>query len=495
MPVDQASHARGASHARDFRGATVHEPPAGPAIEALTARVRDDLARVAHPRQPWLTPRAGPDGRPALDVLVVGAGQSGLAIAHGLMRARVDNVAVLDRAPRGREGPWLTSARMHTLRSPKDFTGPDLDLPSLTYQSWHEARYGAADWAGLDLIRREDWAAYLLWVRDAVGIPVENRTAVTGLRPADGLLAVETEDADGRSATRYARKVVLATGQEGAGRWWMPDCVARLPAPLRAHAADAIDFARLRGRRVAVLGAGASAFDNAAVALEHGAAAVDLFCRRPEPQTVQPYRFVTFAGFLRHLSDLDDPWRWRFMRRVLSLREGFPQATYDRCAAHAAFRLHTGAPWQEARPDGDGVRLTTPEGDHRADFLICGTGIDVDFSARPELAGLASNIATWGDRYDPPADERDERLARFPYLAPDYALTEREPGRTPWMRDVHLFAIASTMSFGPSGSSINAMTTAVPKLVHGLTRGLFSADVEAHWAAFEAYDVSQATVR
>ena len=50
------------------------------------------------------------------------------------------------------------------------------------------------------------------------------------------------------------------------------------------------------------------------------------------------------------------------------------------------------------------------------------------------------------------------------------------------------------MSFGPSGSSINAMTTAVPKLVNGLTRGLFRADVERHWASLRAYDVPQAVV-
>ena len=112
-----------------------------------------------------------------------------------------------------------------------------------------------------------------------------------------------------------------------------------------------------------------------------------------------------------------------------------------------------------------------------------------------ELASFADNIATWGDRYAPPAEEQDERLARFPYLAPDYAFTEREPGRTPWIADIHLFAIASTMSFGASGSSINAMTTAVPKLVSGLTRGLFTADLDRHWAEFQGYDVPQAVVR
>jgi hypothetical protein len=34
----------------------------------------------------------------------------------------------------------------------------------------------------------------------------------------------------------------------------------------------------------------------------------------------------------------------------------------------------------------------------------------------------------------------------------------------------------------------------VPKLVHGLTRGLFRADIELHWASFRAYDVPQAVV-
>ena len=140
------------------------------------------------------------------------------------------------------------------------------------------------------------------------------------------------------------------------------------------------------------------------------------------------------------------------------------------------------------------MEVATPGGPFRADFLICATGIDMDFTSRPELAHFAGNIATWADRYAPPENERDDRLGRFPYLADDYAFTERVPGLTPWIGDVHLFAIASSMSFGASGSSINAMTTAVPKLVHGLTRGLFRADAELHWAALEAYDVRQAII-
>lgn len=464
------------------------------ALAALEERVRADLAKTAHPDAAWLTPKLGPDDRPALDVLIVGAGQSGLATAFGLLRSQVSNILVLDKAEEGQEGPWLTYARMHTLRSPKHFTGPDLDIPSLTYQSWHEARFGEEDWRQLDLISRELWAEYLLWFRRIVDLPVRNGCEVVEISPAPGgLLAARLQTARGVD-TLFARKIVLATGQEGMGDWTVPEPLRHLPASRCAHAAQHIDFAALRGKRVAVIGAGASAFDNAAVALETGAAEVSLFCRRAEIQVIQPYRWLTFRGFLRHFSDLDDAWRWRFMRAILEMREGFPQATYDRCARHRNFHLQEGAPVDAATEMPDGVELQTPRGAFAADFVICGTGIDMNFAGRPELKTCAANIATWADRYQPQQDERSPRLGRFPYLADDYALVERVAGKTPWIADIHVFAIASTMSFGASGSSINAMTTAVPKLVTGLTRGLFRADVERYWASFRAYDVPQATV-
>jgi FAD-dependent urate hydroxylase len=464
------------------------------ALIALEARVRADLARTAHPDAAWLVPKQAPDGGPALDVLVVGGGQSGLATAFGLMRSQVSNILVLDKSEEGREGAWLTYARMPALRSPKQFTGPDLDIPSLTYQSWHEARFGEEDWRNLDLIPRELWAEYLLWFRRVAGVPVRNGCVVVEIAAAAGGLLAATVESDAGAEILHARKIVLATGQEGMGDWTIPEPLRHLPSSRCVHTGQSIEFAGLRGKQVAVIGAGASAFDNAAVALEAGAAAVHLFCRRAEIQVIQPYRWLTFRGFLRHFSDLDDAWRWRFMRAILEMREGFPQATYDRCASHGNFHLHEAAPIEAARETDRGVELQTPGGAFSADFVICGTGIDMNFASRRELQNCAANIATWADRYQPPIDERSPRLGRFPYLADDYALRERVAGVTPWIADIHVFAIASTMSFGPSGSSINAMTTAVPKLVHGLTRGLFRADIERHWASFQAYDVPQAVV-
>ena len=463
-------------------------------LNDLARQVHEDLKVIAHPRASWLTPVPAAGGGTAYDVVIVGAGQSGLATAFALLRSQVTNILVLDKAPRDREGPWRTYARMHTLRSPKDFTGPDLDIPSLTYQSYHEARFGREAWQQLNLIPKELWADYLLWYRDALQLPVQNEREVVDIRPEGDLIALSAQGNGGVQETLFARKVVLATGQEGLGDWTLPKPLELLPPHLRAVTCDPVDFAKLEGKTVAVVGAGASAFDNAATALEAGAARVLLLCRREEPQLIQPYRWLTFRGFLRHLCDLDDTWRWRFMQKILELREGFPQATYDRCAGHSNFTLVRHAYISSARASDGRAHLETTAGPIAADFVIAATGIDMDFSRRPELARFAGNIATWGDRYMPAEEERSERLARFPYLADDYALTEKVPGQTPWLRNIHLFSIASTMSFGPSGSSINAMTTAVPKLVYGLTRGLFREDVGKHWQALQAYDVPQATI-
>lgn len=456
-------------------------------LDRLAAQVRDDLARTSHPAKDWMPPQPPTPGRRSFDVVIAGAGQGGLALAHALKRDRVTNILVIDRAPYGREGVWMQYARMPTLRSPKDFTGPDLGMPSLTYQSWHEARFGSASWAALGRIPKENWNDYLLWYRRVLELPVENECELAGIAPGQsGGLELSVRMPSG-AETIAARKLVLATGQDGTGRWSMPEFVAALPADRRATTADDIDFAALSGKIVAVLGQGASAADNAATALEAGAREVHMFVRRAELQRVQPYLWLTFAGFFRHIGEMPDAWRWRFMRHILNLRESFPQETYDRMRRHANFTIHRGAGWTHAEMAGDRVRITTAKGPFEADFVICGTGIDIEPARRPELAPFADRIATWGDRYAPPSGEEDARLARFAYHAPDGSFLEKVPGTAPFLADIHDFTIGTTLSFGPFGCSINAMNIAVPKLAAGITRSLFAADLEAHWRSLQDF--------
>jgi cation diffusion facilitator CzcD-associated flavoprotein CzcO len=285
-----------------------------------------------------------------------------------------------------------------------------------------------------------------------------------------------------------ARHVVLSTGMDGNGAWTVPAMVRdSLPRARYAHTAEPIDFARLSGKRVAVLGAGASAFDNAATALEHGAARVDLLARRESLPRVNPNRWIEFHGFLSHYADLPDSLRWRYMRTLFSMSQPPPQETWDRCAVHPQFHVHLGAPIMALGMVGDALSITTPRGTITADFLILGTGLTIDLSLRPELAAIAPHAALWRDRYTPPAGEASETIGGFPYLGPDLAFTERSPGSAPWITRVRTCSFGSLVStISPSG--ISMMRPTVERMARGIARDLFLEQAGADHALLSAYD-------
>ncbi len=270
-------------------------------LEALAGAARRDFERLLFPAPNWVPPVAGPGRGPVLDVLVIGGGMCGQTAAFALMREGVRNVRTIDRAPRGREGPWGTYARMETLRSPKHLTGPDIGFPALTFRAWYEARHGRAAWDRLYKVATADWLAYLLWVRDTVPVAIENGVEATTLDLDAGCVRVELVGAKG-AETVFARRVVLAGGREGAGAPYMPSFPS-LPAGAGEglsrvfHSSEDIDFARFKGGRIGVLGASASAFDNAAVALETGAAEARLFVRRAHLPQINKSKWTVFPGF------------------------------------------------------------------------------------------------------------------------------------------------------------------------------------------------------
>jgi len=138
--------------------------PGTAGLAALEERLKQDLAWLELPSKPWV-PRRVVDGDDVIDVVIVGAGMAGLVASAMLKRLGVDNQQVLDRAPAGHEGPWVSFARMRTLRSPKELTGPAMGLPALTFRAFYEAQYGRAAWATLDRAPREMWMDYLIWYR------------------------------------------------------------------------------------------------------------------------------------------------------------------------------------------------------------------------------------------------------------------------------------------------------------------------------------------
>jgi FAD-dependent urate hydroxylase len=427
-------------------------------------------------------------------VLIVGAGACGQTAAFALMRDGVRNVRVVDRAERGREGPWGTYARMETLRSPKHLTGPDLGLPALTFRAWYEAQHGVDGWQRLYKVATLDWLAYLLWVRETVGIAVESRTEVTRLAPYPGGVRVELIGPAG-AETVYARKVVLAGGRDGSGAPYMP----AFPSLDRAsagggrwgrvfHSSDVIDFARFKGGRVGVLGASASAFDNAAMALEAGAAEAHMFARRPHLPQVNKSKWTAFPGFFLGYRDLDDRMRWQIYTYVFSEAVPPPHESVLRCDRHAGFTVHFSELWLDVIAAADGVTVVTAEARHAFDAAIVATGFSVDLAQRPELAGFHDKVALWADRVASQEAKQHPDAARFPYLGQGFELIERTPGTMPGLSHIHLFNAGSTMSHGALAGDIPGMAFGANRLSHAIASHLFAAGADSLWASLQAHD-------
>ena len=405
--------------------ASVHPDPEPIGLTALEQRLAQDLAYLDLPAANWVPPR----GEAVRDVVVIGGGMCGLAATAALMQAGIRNVVAYDAAPGGGEGPWVTYARMQTLRSPKTLTGPALGLPSLTFRAYFEAQFGRAEWDRLGKIPRVQWMEYLVWYRRVLALPVVNGAQVTSVRPHGDLLELQV---NGRPV--LTRRLVLATGRDGLGGPSVPAAADGVDRRFWAHSAEAIDFAALRGRRVGVVGGSASAMDNAASALEAGAARGDLFIRRAEMPRGNKFTGIGSPGVVHGFAALPDEWKWRFLHYVMAVQTPPPRDSVLRVSANPRGRFHLGSPIVSLRQVGGALALVTPKGRYELDFVIFATGFRFDLSRRPELAGFAPYIRLWRDRFAPPPGLDNEELADSPDLAPDYAFQEKTPGACPALR-------------------------------------------------------------
>lgn len=475
-------------------------------LDALRARLRRDFEYLAYPDKPWVLDLDAEElaaiapGVARQDVLhcaIAGGGQFGLTIAHGLRMERVTRVRVFDRNPPGQEGPWMTYARMKMLRTPKHPTGHDLGNASLTFRAWYEAQHGAEGWEKLFRISRPDWQAYLGWYREVTGVDVRNGVEVVAVDPWPDAsrcrlfrLTLRSEDCE---QFAWARSVVFAGGAEGSGGHVVPEFFRRaLPRYLYAHTSEwPVDFGRLAGQRIGLLGSGAASFDTAIAALEAGAQEAVLCFRRPALPRTNPRRWMEFAGFLAHYPELPDSDRWRYMHNLYSIGQPPPQPTFDRAMALPGFSMRPSTPWLQVREQDGGVVVTTPQGEERFDFVFAATGAYVDLTQRPEFAGLLPHIALWSDRYRPPAEVAEPRLEPFPYLGRHAQFTEKVPGSAPWLEGLFTITRGATLSMGPSAASNSNIKYTAPRIISGVTRWLFMGDAARHAERFATHDHSE----
>lgn len=434
-------------------------------LNRLEEMLSEQLRFLSYPPAPWVISA----GKQSYDVVVIGGGMAGLAAAFALKREGIVNIQVLDDSPEGYEGPWDTYARMATLRSGKDLVGPALDLPALTFRSWYTAQHGVKEWELLYKIPTELWMNYLRWFRKVLDIPVLNNYHVNLVEPVEQGLRLLIQNHPAISAS----KVVFATGRSGFGGLKIPAFVEHLPKSLYAHTNEEIDFTKLKGKALGIIGVGASAFDAAACALESDAGSVKMLVRRQEIPPVNKLASLTYAGFNQGFYQLPDSAKIEFMRYAFAQGSPPPFESLERVRDYTNLSVHTAVDIEKVSVDGQKLQITTDVGIQRFDFLLLATGFVVDGSQQPEFRAIFDDILLWQDRMEDLPNE----LGCYPYLGGHFEFLEKRPGAAPYLKNIYCFNYAATLSLGLLSSDIPAIGIGATRLAQGIAADFFS----GHW--------------
>ena len=454
----------------------------GIGLQALEFQLKSDLESLCIPPKNWVPQHAQCD----TDIVIVGGGMCGMLLWFALHGAGVHNVRIIDQCPEGEEGPWVNYARMETLRSPKHLTGPAYGMGSLTFQAWYRARFGAGQWNELDKIPRTLWMDYLRWYRQVLAIPVENQVTLTSVEPHNNVLRLALKGSAEKDIT--TRKLIYATGRDGIAKPNIPGFIDGLDASYWAHSSDDIDFVRLKNKRVAVIGVGASAVDNSAEALEAGASEVRHLIRRQQMPTINKMMGIGSFGFSAGYADLPDEWRWRFMQYSFATQTPAPRGSTLRVSRHDNAYFHFGKSVHRISQVANGLRVEFSDNTQlETDYIILGTGFSTDPMARKELGRAASEILLWQDVYQPPVAEASTDLGRFPYLSSDFSFKPKKGGVASWLKHVYCFNYGATASLGKISGDIPGISEGARWLTKALSSTLYQEDIDSHWQELQDY--------
>jgi thioredoxin reductase len=343
------------------------------------------------------------------DVAIVGAGPYGLSVAAHLRRSglRVRQFGLPMHL-------WRANMPRGMFLKSQGFAS-NLSDPAARLTLGAFCRVTGRPYADYGLpVPLDTFVAYGQWFQAAADLDVEE-LLVTGVSPAgDGY---ELTLASGE--TLRARHVVVAVGVEHFA--YLPSPLAGLPAGACTHSSAHTDLAAFAGLRVAVVGAGQSALETAALLHEHGAQ-VQIVMRKqavvwngtplaPDRPLLQRLRepeaglgsgwgtwfYSTQPGVFRHLPESSRVYRAR-------TKLGPAGASWLRGRVEGEFPILTGhaLDWAVSGPEGVRLGLARTSGagpgartEVAADHVIAATGYRPDLSRLTFLdEGLRSRLRT-----------------------------------------------------------------------------------------------------
>jgi len=337
----------------------------------------------------------------ASEVLIIGAGPFGLSISTHLRQRGIDHLIV------GRSmDTWRTHmpAAMYLKSEPY---GSDMSTPQAGYDLAGYCRSERIDGIGRGIpLPLDQFLDYADWYIKQL-VPDVSDVTVTDVRAANGGFQVTFADAEPVTA----RSVVMATGV--LPYVYIPAELSGLPPDLLSHTSDHREFDGFRGRRVAIVGAGSSALETAALVHEAGGEPT-LVVRCPD-SPVWGTRALPLNPVRRLRNNkLCEGWKCPLWNSPTAFRR-LPQSVRAEKARTVLGPL--GAWWlrdrvegvveildkthvRSAEANGSGVRLLL-NGPSRSsldvDHVIAGTGFRVDLARLAYLPEeLRARVATFG---------------------------------------------------------------------------------------------------
>jgi cation diffusion facilitator CzcD-associated flavoprotein CzcO len=320
-----------------------------------------------------------------VSLLVVGAGPYGVAVAARAIERGVDTVVVghpmgfwTDHMP---EGMFLRSG-----------TDWHLDAAGVnTFEAFIEDR-GIAT-ADIDPVPIALFREYASWFQTQKHVSVRDRLVSRLERNGDAFVA-SLDD-----GTHIAADVVVAA--PGAAYFTqLPEWATLLPEGVSAHTCDLVRFQELAGARVLVIGGRQSAYEWAALLVEHGAARVDIVHRHDVPRFervswkfVDPYVDATTSrrGWWRSLSATEQADITREFWAVGRLTLEWwltPRLADPRIRSWPGTHVV-----ETAVGDSGTVSATLSSGDRLTfDRIVFATGYQTDLPRVPYLIGLSDRL-------------------------------------------------------------------------------------------------------
>jgi thioredoxin reductase len=244
----------------------------------------------------------------------------------------------------------------------------------------------------------ERFLGYADWFTNQL-VPDVRDVTVTRVARRDGGFIVEFAE----EVPAFVRQVIVATGVLPYAH--LPSELSALPSDLITHSSAHGRLDQFHGRRVAVIGAGQSALQTAALLHEAGAD-VQVIARRQ--QLIWEERIAQEVGLLDYIKRpptklcegwgcafYDSPDAFRLLPEAVRVKKaltalGPKGAWWLRDRVEGVVEVLTGHQLRSAEPQGSGVLLHL-DGPERssiaADHVIAGTGFRIDVSRLPFLSG------------------------------------------------------------------------------------------------------------